>query len=73
MKFDFKYLETKIALLDVLVYKNINNELQEIDCRKPRDYASYLQAIAEYPRLLKESIAYMQSLYIKKACEIFKT
>ena len=37
IKFDFKYSKTKIELLDVLVYKDINNKLQITFYKKPTD------------------------------------
>ena len=55
IKFDIKYSKTTLEILDVLVYKYINNKLQRLLYKKPTDRQSYLHAIPENPRSLKES------------------
>ena len=68
IKLDFKYSKTKIELLDVLVYKDINNKLQTTLYKKPTDRQSYLHANLEHPRSLKESVPYTQALRVKRIC-----
>ena len=68
IKFDIKYSKTTLEILDVLVYKYINNKLQRLLYKKPTDRQSYLHAIPENPRSLKESITYSQALYVKRIC-----
>ena len=55
IKFDIKCSKTALEILDVLVYKYINNKLQRLPYKKPIDRQSYLHAIPENPRSLKES------------------
>lgn len=42
IKFKFKYSQTKIELLDVLVYKDQNDMLQATIYRKQKDRQNYL-------------------------------
>ena len=56
IKFEFKYSETKIEFLGVLVYKDNNNMLQTTIYRKQTDRQNYLDARSEHPKLLKDSI-----------------
>ena len=65
VEFDFKYSETKIEFLDVLVYKD---KLQTTLYKKPTDRQSYLYANWERPRPLKKSIGYIQALLVKRIC-----
>ena len=67
-KFEFKYSQRKIELLDVLVYKDHNNMLQTTIYRKQTDRQNYLDARSEHPKLLKDSIPYSQALRIKRIC-----
>ena len=68
IKSDFKYSETKIEFLDVLLYKDINNKLQAALYIKPTSRQRYLHANLEHPRSLKESIPYSQALLVKRIC-----
>ena len=61
IKFEFKYIQTKIEFLDVLVYKDHNNMLQTTIYRKQRDRQNYLDARSERPKLLKDSIPYSKN------------
>ena len=54
IKFEFKYLQTKIEFLDVLVYKDQNNMLQTTIYRKQTDPQNYLDARSEHTKSLKE-------------------
>ena len=54
IKFEFKYSQTKIEFLDVLVYKDQNNMLQTTIYRKQTDPQNYLDARSEYTKSLKE-------------------
>ena len=65
IKFEFKYSQTKIEFLDVLVYKDHNNMLQTTIYRKKMDRQNYLDAQSEHLKLLKDSIPYSQALQIK--------
>ena len=56
IKFEFKYSETKIEFLGVLVYKDNNNMLQTTIYRKQTDRQNYPDARSEHPKLLKDSI-----------------
>ena len=56
IKFEFKYSQTKIEFLDVLVYKDHNNMLQTTIYRKQTDRQNCLDARSEHPKLLKDSI-----------------
>ena len=68
IKFEFKYSQTKIEFLDVLVYKDHNNMLQTTIYRKQTDRQNYLDARSEHPKSLKDSIPYSQALRIKRIC-----
>ena len=68
IKFEFKYSQTKIEFLDVLVYKDHNNMLQTTIYRKQTDRQNYLDARSEHPKLMKDSISYSQALRIKRIC-----
>ena len=68
VKFEFKYSQTKIEFLDVLIYKDHNNMLQTTIYRKQTDRQNYLDARSEHPKLLKDSITYSQALRIKGIC-----
>ena len=65
-KFEFKYSQTKIEFLNVLVYKDHNNMLQTTIYRKQTDRQNYLDARSEHPKSLKDSIPYSQALWIKR-------
>ena len=58
IKFEFKYSQTKMELLDVLVCKDHSNMLQTTIYRKRTDRQNYLDARSEHPKLLKDSIPY---------------
>ena len=62
IKFEFKYSQTKIEFLDILVYKDQNNVLQTTIYRKQTDRQNYLDAQSEHPKLLKDNIPYSQVL-----------
>ena len=64
IKFEFKYSQTKIEFLEVLVYKDHNNILQTTIYRKQTDIQNYLDARSEHPKLLKDSIPHSQALRI---------
>ena len=49
IKFGFKYSQTKIEFLDVLVYKYHNNMLQTTMYRKQTDRQNCLDARSEHP------------------------
>ena len=68
IKFEFKYSQTKIEFLDVLVYKDYNNMLQTTIYRTKTDRHNYLDARSEHRKLLKDSIPYSQALWIKRTC-----
>ena len=65
IKFEFRYSQTKVQYLDVLIYKDQNNMLQTTIYRKQIDRQNYLEARSEHPKLLKDSIPYSQALHIK--------
>ena len=65
IKFEFKYSQTKIKFLDVLVYKGHNIMLQTRIYRKQTDRQNYLDARSEHPKSLKDSIPYSLALRIK--------
>ena len=52
IKFEFKYSQTTIEFLDVLVYKYHNNMLQTTVYRIQTDPLNYLNAQSEHPKLL---------------------
>ena len=58
IKFEFKYSQTKIEFLDVLVYKDQNNMLQATIYRKQTDRQNYLDARSKHPKSLKDNIPY---------------
>ena len=62
IKFEFKYSQTKIEFLYVLVYKGHNNRLQTTIYRKEMDRQSYLDARSERPKLLKHRMSYNHAL-----------
>ena len=68
IKFKFKYSQTKIEFLDVLVYKDHNNMLQTTIYRKQTDRQHYLDARSEHPKLLKA----MQASFTDKTNLFFK-
>ena len=68
IKFKFKYSQTKIEFLDVLVYKDQNNMLQITIHRNQTDRRNYLDARSEHPKSLKDSIPCSQALRIKRIC-----
>ena len=68
IKFEYKYSQTKIEFLDVLVYKDQNNMLQTTIYRKQTDGQNYLDARSEHPKSLKDNIPYSQTLQIKRIC-----
>ena len=68
IKFKFKYSQTKIQYLDVLIYKDQINMLQTTIYRKQIDRKNYLEARSEHPKLLKDSIPYSQALHVKQIC-----
>ena len=68
IKFEFKYSQTKIEFLDVLVYKDHNNVLQTTIYRKQTDRQNYLDARSGHPKSLKDSIPYSEALRIKRIC-----
>ena len=68
IKFEFKYSQTQIKFLDVLVYKDHNSMLQTTIYRKQTDRQNYLDARSEHSKLLKDSIPYSQALQIKRIC-----
>ena len=70
IKFEFKYSQTKIESLDVLVYKDHNNMLQTTIYRKQTDRQSCFDAQSEHPKSLKDSIPYRQALQIKRICSL---
>ena len=68
IKFYFKYSKTKIAFLDVLLYKDFNNKLQATLYKKSTDRQIYFHANSEHSRSLKESIPYSQALRATRIC-----
>ena len=56
IKFEYKYSQTKIEFLDVLVYKDQNNMLQTTINRKQTDRQNYLDARSEHPKSLKDCL-----------------
>ena len=62
IKFKFKYSQTKIEFLYVLVYKGHNNRLQTTIYRKEMDRQSYPDARSERPKLLKNRMPYSHAL-----------
>ena len=62
IKFEFKYSQTKIESLDILVYKDQNNVLQTTIYRKQTDRQNFLDAQSEHPKLLKDNIPCSQVL-----------
>ena len=67
IKFEFKYSQTKIEFLDVLVYKDHNNMLQTTIYRTETDRQNYLDAQSTNLKLLKDSIPYSHALWINKS------
>ena len=69
IKFEFKYsrelLESLIEFLDALVYRD-NNKLQTTLYKKATDRQNYLHSKSEHPYSLKKSIAYSQTMRIKR-------
>ena len=65
IKFEFKYSQTKIKFLNVLVYKGHNIMLQTRIYRKQTDRQNYLDTRSEHPKSLKDSIPYSHALRIK--------
>ena len=68
IKCEFKYSQTKIEFLDVLVYKGHNNMLQTTIYRKQTVRQNYLDARSEHPKSLKDIMPYSQTLRIKRIC-----
>ena len=68
IKFEFKFSQTKIEFLDVLVYKDHNNMLQTTIYRTETDWQNYLDAQSTNLKLLKDSIPYSHALWIKQIC-----
>ena len=68
IKFKFKYSQTKIEFLDVLVNKDHNNMLQTTIYREQTDWQNYLDARSEHPKVLKDRIPCNQALRIKWIC-----
>ena len=68
IKFEFKYSRQQIEVLNTLVYIHNNNKLQTTLYRKHTDPQNYLHAKSEHPYPLKKSIAYSQTLRIKRIC-----
>ena len=58
----------KIALLDTMLYKDENNNIQTTLYRKPTDQQAFLHAKSEHPRSLKSSIPYSQVMRLKTIC-----
>ena len=69
IKFDFKFSETNIEVLDKTVYKNKeqNKLLATVYC-KPTDRRNFLHCTSAHPRSLIKSIPYSQALRLKKIC-----
>ena len=68
IKFEFKYSQTKIEFIDILVYNDHNNILHTTIYRKQTDRQNYFESRSEHPKLLKDSIPYSQGLRIKRMC-----
>ena len=57
-----------MGFLEVLLYKNENHNIQTTLYKKPDYHHTYLHSISEHPKSLKNSIAYSQTLRIRKIC-----
>ena len=68
IKFDAKYSKSSIEFLDTKVYKSSNGKLHTTLYTKPTDRQSYLHNKSYHPSSCKRSIAYSQSLRIKRIC-----
>ena len=64
----FKISLRKIALLDAMLYKDENSNIQTTLYCKPTDEQAFLNAKSEHPRSLKSSIPYSQALRLKTIC-----
>ena len=62
---------TKTAFLDVMLYKDENNNTQSTTYRKFTDQQPFLHAKSEHPRSLKSSILYSQPLRLKHVAKTF--
>ena len=68
IRFEFNISTLKMEFLDVLLYKDQNHNIQTTLYKKPNDHQSYLHAKSEHPKSLKNSIAYSQTLRIRRIC-----
>ena len=68
IKYDFQISPRKIAFLDVMLYKDKNNNMQTTLYLKPTDQQAFLQAKSEHTSSLKSSIPYSQSWRLKIIC-----
>ena len=60
--FVYKISSQKIPFLNIMVYKDKENNLQTTLYQKPTDQQSYLHSKSEHSSALKNSIAYSQTL-----------
>ena len=68
IKCDDKYSTSSIEFLDTKVYKFTDGKLHTTLYTKPTDRHSYLHNKSYYPTSCKRSIAYSQTLRIKRIC-----
>ena len=65
IKFDFQIPPRKMAILDTVLYKDENSNIQTTSYRKPTDEQTFLPAKSGHPKSLKNSITYSQALRLK--------
>ena len=68
IKFDYKYIKSKVELLDTFISKDEIKTLQTTISRKSTARQSYLRATSRHPAFFKNSIPYSQMLRIKRIC-----
>ena len=68
IKFDFPISPRKITFLDLMLYKDNNNNIQNTLYCKPTDEQAFLYAKSKHPRSLKNNIPYSQVLRLKTIC-----
>ena len=68
IKFGFQVWPRKIEFLGAMLFKDENSNIQKTLYRKPTDQKRFLHAKSEYPRFLKSSIPYSETLTLKIIC-----
>ena len=68
IKFDLQIWPRKIIFIDVIAYKDENNNIQTTLYGKPTDQQALFHTKSDHPRSLKNSIPYSQALRLKTIC-----